>query len=132
MKAQVLSPRDFKMWREYYMLMKPEQLGALLRVTARTVRSWEGGASRISFSMWWVMHVTMQNQEYFLTRPGFHDYYIEYRDGVPSLCSRSWPDIRWMATDLYVNRCAVSEVTRLRVVIEKRDESLRNLAAEKA
>jgi DNA-binding transcriptional regulator YiaG len=130
MNEQVITPRDFQRWREFYMLMNPEQLGALVRVSARTIRNWENGETPIPFSMWWVMHVTMQDPEYFLTRPGFHDYYIEYVDGVPLLCSHSYPDIRWTTTDLYVNRCAVGEATRLRRVIDSQDENLRELAAE--
>lgn len=130
MKPQGISPADFKMWREHYMLMNPEQLGALVRVSARTVKNWESGVSEIPFAMWWVMHVTMQDPEYFLTRPGFHDYYIEHVDGVAYLCSYTWPDIRWTSTDLYFNRCALNEVFRLREQIKRQDEKLDELTAE--
>lgn len=130
MKPQGITPTDFKMWREHFMLMSPEQLGALVRVAGKTVRNWENGASSIPFSMWWVMHVTMQDPEYFLTRPGFHDFYIEYTDGKAHLCSYTYPDIRWTATDLYFNRCALNEVFCLRNEIEKQLEKLQELEAE--
>lgn len=130
MRPQGITPLDFKMWREHFMLMNHEQLGALIRVSARTIRNWESGVSEIPFSMWWVMHVTMQDPEYFLTRPGFHDFYIEYVDGKAYLCSYSYPDIRWTATDLYFNRCALNEVLSLRHQIEKQDQDLKGLTAE--
>lgn len=130
MKPQGITPTDFKMWREHYMLMNPEQLGALVRVSARTIKNWENGVSEIPFSMWWVMHVTMQDPEYFLTRPGFHEFYIDYVDGSAYLCSHSYPDIRWTATDLYFNRCALNEVLCLREQIKKQDEKLDELTAE--
>jgi DNA-binding transcriptional regulator YiaG len=130
MKPHGITPADFKMWREHFMLMTPEQLGALVRVAGKTVRNWENGVSAIPFSMWWVMHVTMQDPEYFLTRPGFHDFYIEYTDGKAHLCSHSYPDIRWTATDLYFNRCALNEVFFLRNEIEKHLEKLQELEAE--
>lgn len=130
MKPQGITPEDFKMWREHFMLMNPEQLGALVRVSARTIRNWENGVSEIPFSMWWVMHVTMQDPEYFLTRPGFHDFYIEHVEGTAYLCSHSYPDIRWTATDLYFNRCALNEVLILREKIKRQDEKLNELTAE--
>lgn len=130
MKPQGITPADFKMWREHYMLMNPEQLGALVRVSARTIKNWESGVSEIPFSMWWVMHVTMQDPEYFLTRPGFHDFYIDYVDGSAYLCSHSYPDIRWTATDLYFNRCALNEVLYLREQIKKQDKKIDDLTAE--
>ena len=130
MKPQGITPQDFKMWREHFMLMNPEQLGALVRVSARTIKNWENGVSEIPFSMWWVMHATMQDPEYFLTRPGFHDFYIEYVEGAAYLCSHSYPDIRWTATDLYFNRCALNEVLRLREELKKQDETLSELTAE--
>jgi DNA-binding transcriptional regulator YiaG len=130
MKPQGITPADFKMWREQFMLMNPEQLGALVRVTGRTIRDWENGVSKIPFAMWWVMHVTMQDPEYFLTRPGFHDFYIEYVDGTAHLCSHTYPDIRWTATDLYFNRCALNEVLCLREEIKRHTENFQELTAE--
>lgn len=130
MKPQGITPTDFRMWREHFMLMNHEQLGALVRVSARTIRNWENGVSEIPFSMWWVMHVTMQDPEYFLTRPGFHDFYIEYVDGESYLCSYTYPDIRWTAIDLYFNRCALNEVLALRGQIKRRDEKVDELTAE--
>jgi DNA-binding transcriptional regulator YiaG len=130
MKPQGITPQEFKMWRTEFMLMSPEQLGALVRVTARTIRDWENGVSRIPFAMWWVMHVTMQDPEYFLTRPGFHDFYIEYVDGVAYLCSHTWPDIRYTATDLYFNRCAFNEVLTLREDVKKLEAEIQEHIAE--
>lgn len=130
MQPQGITPHDFKMWRTQFMLMSPEQLGALVRVTGRTIRDWENGASKIPFAMWWVMHVTMQDPAYFLTRPGFHDFYIEYVNDVAYLCSHTWPDIRWTATDLYFNRCALNEVLCLREDIKARDVAIQELTNE--
>lgn len=130
MRPHGITPGNFRMWREHFMLMNPEQLGALVRVSARTIRNWESGETPIPFSMWWVMHVTMQDPEYFLTRPGFHDFYIEYVDGVAHLCSHSYPDIRWTATDLYFNRCALNEVLSLREEIRRHEERFQGLTAE--
>ncbi|HJV82445.1 hypothetical protein [Noviherbaspirillum sp.] len=130
MKPQGITPIDLKMWREHFMLMNHEQLGALIRVSSRTIRNWESGVCEIPFSMWWVMHVTMQDPEHFLTRPGFHDFYIEYVDGKAHLCSHSYPDIRWTVTDLYFNRCALNEVLTLREQINRREEKIDELTAE--
>jgi DNA-binding transcriptional regulator YiaG len=130
MKPQGITPADFKRWREQFMLMNPEQLGALVRVTGRTIRDWENGVSKIPFAMWWVMHVTMQDPDYFLTRPGFHDFYIEYVDGTAHLCSHTYPDIHWTATDLYFNRCALNEVLCLREEIKRHIENFQELTAE--
>lgn len=130
MKPQGITANDFRMWREHFLLMTPEQLGALVRVSARTIRNWENGESEIPFSMWWVMHVTMQDPEYFLTRPGFHDFYIEYVEGNAYLCSSTYPEIRWTSTDLYFNRCALNEVLALRAQIKEQDERIGELEAE--
>jgi DNA-binding transcriptional regulator YiaG len=130
MKPQGITPAEFKRWREDFMLMTREQLGALVRVAGKTVGNWENGVSAIPFSMWWVMHVTMQDPEYFLTRPGFHDFYIEYTDGKAHLCSYTYPDIRWTATDLYFNRCALNEVFSLREEIKKLEGKLQEFEAE--
>jgi hypothetical protein len=130
MKPQGITASDFKMWREHFMLMSPEQLAALVRVSPRTIRNWEGGACDIPFSMWWVMHVTLQDPEYFLTRPGFHDFYIEYLEGEAYLYSHTYPDIRWTPTDLYVNRCALDEVLNLRGQVKQQGEKIDELIAE--
>lgn len=50
-----IEPEDFKKWRVEYLGMSPEQLGAVIRVTARTIRAWELGQNRIPFMMYWVM-----------------------------------------------------------------------------
>lgn len=130
MKPQGITPGDFKNWRQHFMLMSTDQLASLLRVTGRTIRGWESGKTKIPFSVWWVMHVTLQDPERFLTRPGFHDFYIDYRDGEARLCSYAYPEIRWSATDLYFNRCALNEVLDLRRTIEKQSNAYQNLEAE--
>jgi DNA-binding transcriptional regulator YiaG len=130
MKPQGITASDFKSWREHFMLMTVDQLAALVRVTPRTVRNWENGESEIPFSMWWVMHSTVQDPENFLTRPGFHDFYIEYVDGEAVLCSSKWPDIRYTAADLFFNRCALSEVHSLRAQMERQESRLNELTAE--
>jgi hypothetical protein len=132
MKPQGVTADDFKNWREYVMLMNHEQLGALVRVNERTVRNWENGTSEIPFSMWWVMHSTLQDPEYFLTRPGFHDFYIGYdhAKGEATLCSYTWPDIKATPTDLYVQRAAVSEVGILRYELEQKKKEIADLTAQ--
>lgn len=130
MKPQGITPGNFRDWRQYFMLMSVDQLASLLRVTGRTIRSWESGKTRIPFSVWWVMHVTMQDPERFLTRPGFHDFYIDYRDGEARLCSYTYPEIRWTATDLYFNRCALNEVLTLRRTIDKQADEYQALEVE--
>ena len=130
MQSHEISGSELRQWREHFMLMNPEQLGKLLRVAGRTVRAWETGKSRIPFSMWWVMHVTMQEPAYFLTRPGFHDFYIEYENGEALLCSYSWPDIRWTAADLYFKRSAFDEVLRLRGELKLAEEKIQEFQNE--
>ncbi len=130
MKPQGITPGDFRDWRQYFMLMSVDQLASLLRVTGRTIRSWESGKTKIPFSVWWVMHVTMQDPERFLTRPGFHDFYIDYTGAEARLCSYTYPDIQWTATDLYFNRCALNEVLILRRTIEEQSAAHQVLEAE--
>ncbi len=130
MKPQGITPGNFRNWRQHFMLMSVDQLASLLRVTGRTLRSWESGKTKIPFSVWWVMHVTMQDPERFLTRPGFHDFYIEYSDGEALLCSYTYPEIRWTATDLYFNRCALNEVLDLRRTIERQKDAYQALEYE--
>lgn len=115
MAEQSISPITFKMWREHALYMSLEQVAEMVRVDVKTVRGWESGKLAIPFSMWWVMSSTLQDPEYFLDRPGFHDYYIEYdRDlNQPVLCSHKWPDIRVTPTDLYIQRTAVNKVFQL-------------------
>lgn len=76
------------------------------------------------------MHVTLQDPSYFLTRPGFHDYYIEYVAGVAYLCSKTYPDIRYTTTDLYVNRCAINEVAVLRSRLKRSEDHMQVLTEE--
>lgn len=130
MKPQGVTAGDFKQWRESYMLMTREQLGALVRVSERTVGNWENGSSEIPFSMWWVMHATLQDPEYFLTRPGFHDFYIEYKEGVPALCSSTYPDIRVTPTELYFQRAAVDKVLTVEKQLELKEKEIGELTAE--
>lgn len=115
MSEHSTSPASFKLWREHVAYMSPEQVAQLVRVDVKTIRNWESGKSAIPFAMWWVMSCTLQDPEFFLDRPGFHDYYIEYdRDRKqPVLCSHTWPDIRVSPTDLYVQRTAISKAFEL-------------------
>jgi len=130
MKSQGITAGEFKAWRQTFMLMTLEQMGQLLRVSPKTIENWESGRASIPFSMWWVMHVTMQDPEYFLTRPGFHDFYIEYDQGEAYLCSRRYPDIRFTTTDLYVCCSALQSVERLREAVTKKDAEIAELQAE--
>jgi DNA-binding transcriptional regulator YiaG len=132
MKPQGVTAGDFQMWREHYMGMTRVQLAALVRVNERTVRLWEQGVSKIPFAMWWVLHSTLQDPAYFLTRPGFHDFYIDYNrnTGEAQLCSSTWPDIKYTPTELYTNRAAMSEVTRLQVKVKEQDQKIDELTAE--
>lgn len=115
MPEHSISPTSLKLWREHVAYMSLDQVAQMVRVDVKTVRNWESGKSAIPFTMWWVMHCTLQDPEFFLDRPGFHDYYIEYdRDRKqPVLCSHTWPDIRVSPTDLYVQRTAISKAFEL-------------------
>lgn len=132
MKEQGVTPGDFKLWREHVMYMTTEQLGALVRVNERTIRNWENGTSEIPFSMWWVMHSTLQDPGYFLTRPGFHDFYIDYdrHTGQAVLCSASYPDIRVTPTDLWVQRAATSKCFELENRLHDKQREIDELTAE--
>lgn len=132
MKPQGVSAAELKNWREHYMYMTPEQLAALVRVTDRTIRNWENGSSEIPFSIWWMMHSTLQDPDYFLTRPGFHDFYIDYdrHTGEPALCSYTWPDIRATPTNLYFNQAALSKVGHLQYELGQKEKALAEMTAE--
>jgi DNA-binding transcriptional regulator YiaG/uncharacterized coiled-coil protein SlyX len=132
MKPQGVSAGELKSWRENFMYMNTEQLAALVRVTDRTIRNWENGTSEIPFSMWWMMHATLQDPEYFLTRPGFHDFYIGYDHdkNEPQLCSYTWPDIRCSPTDLYFNRSALNQVSTLQSKVAQQEKTIGELTAE--
>lgn len=127
-----LTPSGLKLWREHVAYMSLEQVAQLVRVDERTVRNWESGKSAIPFAMWWVMHSTMQDPAFFLDRPGFHDFYIEY-DHVRKeslLCSQSWPDIRVSPTDLYIQRAATSRLFLLEAKLADKQRELDELTAE--
>lgn len=115
MPEHSLSPASLKLWREHVAYMSLDQVAQMVRVDVKTVRSWESGKSAIPFTMWWVMSCTLQDPEFFLDRPGFHDYYIEYDHDLKQsvLCSHQWPEIRYTTTDLYVQRAATSKVFQL-------------------
>ncbi len=130
MSEKGITAQYFKNWRVSFMMMTPEQLGALLRVTGRTIRRWESGKGEIPFSMWWMIHCTLQDPDYFLSRPGFHDFYIEYENGTALLCSRSYPDIRQSPGELFVNRAALNEVLVLREEMKRQKETLDEMTAE--
>jgi uncharacterized protein Veg len=82
--------------------------------------------------MWWVMHSTLQDPDTFLTRPGFHDFYIGYDQdkGEAQLCSYTWPDIRCSPTDLYFNRAALNQVGTLQGKVEQQQKEIGELTAE--
>lgn len=132
MSEHGITPTAFKMWREHSAYMSPEQVAQLVRVDVKTVRNWESGKSSIPFTMWWVISCTLQDPEFFLDRPGFHDYYIEYdRDRKESvLCSHTWPDIRVSTTDLYMQRTAVSRVMQLDNQLAAKQQEVDRLVAE--
>lgn len=132
MKEQGVTAGDIKLWREHTMGMTTGQLAALVRVNERTVRNWENGTSEVPFSMWWVVHSTLQDPAYFLTRPGFHDYYIDYdrETGEPMLRSYTWPDICYTPNQLYANRAALNEVTQLQDQVKNLTKQVGELTAE--
>ncbi|PPK41027.1 hypothetical protein B0G57_1466 [Trinickia symbiotica] len=130
MREQRITAGDFKSWREHFMFLTVEQAADLVRVTPRTIRNWESGKSEIPFAMWWVMHTTMQDPEYFLTRPGFHDFHIEHIEGEPFLCSSTYPDIRYSPSDLHLNRSALSQLYDLRAEIQRQAARLDEMTAE--
>jgi len=130
MKEQGVTASDFKAWRTLSMMMSQNQLAQLVRVPVRMVMDWESGKAAIPFSMWWVMHTTLQDPETFLTRPGFHNYYIEYYDGEPMICSRTHPDIRYTTTDLYLGRVAMRSVESMRSELDRQAKVNEDLIAE--
>lgn len=132
MKPQGISPGELKSWRVNIMYMTTEQLAALVRVNERTIRNWESGTSEIPFSMWWMMHSTLQDPDFFLTRPGFHDFYVDYdrTNGEPMLCSYTWPDIKATPTSLYFNQAALSKVGQLQSQVRQLEEKVDQMTAE--
>nr|WP_193215512.1 helix-turn-helix domain-containing protein [Janthinobacterium sp.] len=139
MPEHSLSPASLKLWREHVAYMSLDQVAQMVRVDVKTVRNWESGKSAIPFTMWWVMSCTLQDPEFFLDRPGFHDFYIEYDRDLkqPMLCSRQWPDIRCSPTDLYVQRAATSKVFELerrleakQLEVDAKQRELDEMAAE--
>ena len=132
MKPQGVTAGDLKMWREHIMGMTRAQLAVFVRVNERTIRNWEIGENEIPFSMWWVMHSTLQDPTYFLSRPGFHDYYIDYdrSTGEAQLRSYTWPDICYTPTQLYANRAALNEVTSLQYKVRELEGKVGELTAE--
>jgi len=127
-----ITPTTLKMWRLHSVFMSVEQVAQLVRVDARTVRNWESGKSAIPFTMWWVITCTLQDPEFFLDRPGFHDFYIEYdRDRKqPVLCSHTWPDIRVSPTDLYIQRTATGRLMQLEYQLADKQREVDELTAE--
>jgi DNA-binding transcriptional regulator YiaG len=130
MREQGILPSDLSNWREYYMLLSREQLASIIRVDERTIRNWETGKSEIPFSIWWFMHTSMQDPAYFLTRPGFHDFYIDYENGEAFLCCHSHPEIRYTPTDLYFNRMAFAELLSCRRDLQKAQDAFDALQLE--
>ena len=132
MKEQGVTAGDIKLWREHCLGMTTAQLAAFVRVNERTIRNWEDGTSAVPFSMWWMVHCTLQDPAFFLTRPGFHDYYIDYdrQTGEAMLRSYTWPDICYTPNQLYANRAALNEVSRLQVEVADLKRQVGELTAE--
>ena len=130
MKEQGVTASEFKQWRVTLMMMTPHQLAQMVRVPVQTVHAWESGKTPIPFSMWWVMHSTLQDPETYLTRPGFHNFYIDYRDGEAVLCSRTHPDIRYTTTDLYVGLVAMRSIETMKSEMERQARLNDDLVAE--
>ncbi|MBX9900911.1 MAG: helix-turn-helix domain-containing protein [Burkholderiaceae bacterium] len=130
MRPQGVLPSDIQHWREHFLLMNREQFASIIRVSERTLRNWETGKTPISFSMWWMLHSTLQDPEYFLSRPGFHDFYIDYQDGEALLCSHKHPEIRYSPSDLYFNRAVLSELNAVRIELSKARSQYEELQAE--
>jgi DNA-binding transcriptional regulator YiaG len=130
MKEEGITAYEFQQWRLHSMFMSPEQLAQLVRVPVKTVLAWESGKAPIPFSMWWVMHASLQDPEVFLTRPGFHNFYIDYYDGEPMICSRTHPDIRYTLTDLYVGIIAMRSVDSMKNELERQAQRNDELTAE--
>lgn len=130
MREQGVTASDFKGWRVNSMMMTPQQLAQLVRVPVKMVLDWESGKAAIPFSMWWVMHSMLQDPETYVTRPGFHNYYIDYYDGEPMICSRTHPDIRYTITDLYVGRVAMRSVESMKSQMDRQAQENADLVAE--
>jgi DNA-binding transcriptional regulator YiaG len=130
MKPQGVTSGDFEQWRKSYMLMTQEQMAQFLRVPVGIVMNWEAGLLPIPFSIWWVMHTLMQDPEVFLSRPGFHDLYIEYRNGENILRSSRYPEIRFTPADLYLATSALKSVESLNRDIREKDKEIQELQAE--
>lgn len=130
MKEQGVTAAEFKNWRTLSMMMTPPQLAQLVRVPVKMVMAWESGKATIPFSMWWVMHAMLQDPETFVTRPGFHNFYIDYYDGEPMICSRTHPDIRYTITDLYVGRVAMRSVESMKSEMDRQAKVNDDLVAE--
>ena len=130
MKDQGVTAMEFQQWRLHSLYMSPEQLAQMVRVPVKTVLAWESGKTAIPFSMWWVMHSTLQDPEVFLSRPGFHNFYIDYYDGEPMICSRTHPDIRYTITDLYAGRIAMRGIESMSSELQQQVRRNEELAAE--
>lgn len=130
LKPHDITAADFQHWRVHFMLLTVKQAAALVRVTPKTILDWESGKSDIPFSMWWVMHTTMQDPKHFLTRPGFHDFRVDYEDGEARLCSTRHPDISYSVYDLYLSRAAVGELASLRSELAQMNARIDGLTAE--
>jgi len=130
MKEHGVSALALQHWRLHMLYMSPEQLAELVRVPVKTVLAWESGETPIPFSMWWVMHSTLQDPAVFLTRPGFHNFYIDYYDGEAVLCSRTHPDIRYTVTELYTGKVALKGIEALHQQLEQQVRLNEELVAE--
>lgn len=95
MRQQSITPAEFAYWRTYVVNLTTAECGALLRVDRKTIEHWERGRARIPFAVWYVMHCYLQRPDVWLSRCGFTDLYVTYRNGIAYLCSAEYPDIEF-------------------------------------
>jgi len=130
MERQSVTPEQFAHWRRYAVNLTPEECAALFRINRKTIEHWESGRSRIPFATWYVMHCHLQKPDVWLSRSGFTDLYVDYRDGIAYLCSVEYPDIRFTHGQLvnYVN--AMQRVEMVKAECERAKAKIDELIAE--
>lgn len=130
MQQHNVTPREFSYWRKYVVQLSVEECGALLRVSPRTINNWEQGRSPISFSVWYVMHCYLQKPEVWLSRDGFRDLYVDYRDGEAYLVSDEYPDIRFTHGELVYAGASIGMARRADEKNKALQARIRELEAE--
>lgn len=113
MEWHSVTPAAFSSWRKNFLQISVDECAALLRVNARTIRNWERGANAIPFTVWYVMHCFLSRPDVWLSRDGFRDLYVDYRNGRAYLSSDEYPDIRFTHEELvlYAANMAVARGT---------------------